>query len=163
MRRRSGYALCVVVLENSPFFACRREQDARRQRTIRSNIAHGIGPVLVLLVRALVFPQLPGEMPDDGVRLRQDAAVELHDGYGVEGVHLLELGLFEARVLVKAVAHVGVGDTGVLPEKADDLTAALAGEVEVVDGRDAADGFVGGARGAVLLGGDHFEDDVLCL
>ena len=124
--------------------------------TVNGNITHGISPVLLLLRLPLIPPQLAGKVPEHGIALRQDPAVELDDGDRGGGVHLGDAGRFVLGVFVEAVARVVVGDAGVFPHEPDDLAAAAGLEVEVVDCGDAADGFVGGGFGATALGGGHF-------
>ena len=125
--------------------------------TVNGNITHGISPVLLLLRFPIIPTQLPGEMPENGIALRQDPPVQLDDGDRGRGIHLGDAGRFVFRVLFEAVARVVVGDAGVFPHEPDDLTAASGLEVEVMDCRHASDGFVGGRFGATTLGGRHFD------
>ena len=94
-------------------------------------------------------------MPQNRITLRQHPAPEFHNGYIPQRIQLRDLALFVGRVLLERVADVVVGDAGVLAQETDDLAAAAAGEVEVVDCGDAADGIVGGAGGAAAGGGGH--------
>lgn len=41
-----------------------------KERTVGSDIAHGVRPVLFVLRRAVVLAQLTREVPQDGVALR---------------------------------------------------------------------------------------------
>ena len=94
-------------------------------------------------------------MPQNRITLRQHPAPEFHNGDIPQRIQIRDLTLLEVRVLLERVADVVVGDAGVFAQQPDDLAAALAGEVEVVDCGHAADGGVGGAGGAAAGGGGH--------
>lgn len=89
---------------------------ARRKggRTVNSDIAHGIRPIPLVLRHAIILPQQAGEVAQDGVALRQDLPVQLDDGDAARGVELLDGGVFGLGVFFEGVAHVFVGDAGVL-------------------------------------------------
>lgn len=59
-------------------------------------------------------------MPEDGIALRQDLAVELHDWDVGGGVQMGDFALFVFWVFVEGVAHVGVRYGGIFPEEAND-------------------------------------------
>ena len=130
---------------------------SRGHVTVNSDITHGVSPVLRLLRLPVIPTQLPGEMAEDGIALRQDPPVQLDDGDGGRRVHPGDAGRLVFGVFFEAVARVVVGDAGVFPQETDDLTAASGLEVEVVDRWHASDGFVAGRFGATTLGGRHFD------
>lgn len=91
-------------------------------------------------------------MSQDSIALRQNLAVEFDHRDIARGVQFGNLGLLDFWEFLEAVAHIFVGDTGVFPQQTDHLPAAARFEVEVMEGGHAADGVVGGGRGAELLG-----------
>lgn len=125
------------------------------ERTVDGDITHGVGPILFFLRRPVIFAQLSCEMPQHRIALRQDLAVDFNNGHVGGRVFLRDDGLFVFWVFLESVADVCVGNAGVLPHQADDLATAAGCKVQVVDGGDAADGFVGGTGGAILLCGRH--------
>ena len=102
-------------------------------------------------------------MPQDGIALCQNSPIQLNDGDVGRRVHLHDASLLVVRVFFKAVARVIVGDAGIFPHETNNLPATSGVEVEVVDGRDAADGFVADAFGAATLGARHFECVEACM
>ena len=123
--------------------------------TVSGNITHGISPVLRLLRLPVIPTQLAGEMPENGIALRQDPPVQLDDGDGGRRIHLRDAGRLVFGVFF--VARVVVGNAGVFPHETDDLTAASGLEVEVVNRWHASDGLVAGRFDATTLGGRHFD------
>lgn len=123
--------------------------------TVDDNIAHGISPILFLLSLSIVAAQLSGEMPQNGITLRQDPPIEINDGDVGGRVHLRDASLLVVRIFFEAVARVVVGNAGIFPHKANDLASAAGFEVEVVDVGDAADGFVPDGFSAAALRGRH--------
>lgn len=125
------------------------------RRTVDGDVTHGVCPILFLLRRPVIFAQLSCKMPQYRVALRQDLAVDFDNGHVGGWVFLRDGGFLVVWVFLETVADVCVGNAGVLPQQADDLAAAAGSKVQVVDCGDAADGFVGGTGGAILLGGRH--------
>lgn len=129
----------------------------KRSHTVNDNITHGISPVLLFLRLPLIPTQLSGEMPENGIALRQDPPVQLDDGDSGHWIHLGDASRFVFGVFFEAVARVIVGDAGIFPHETDDLTAASGLEVEVMNIWHASDGFIGGRLCATTLGGGHFD------
>ena len=102
-------------------------------------------------------------MPENGIALRQDPAVQLNDGDVGRRVHLRDASLLVLWVLFKAIARVVVGDAGIFPHETNNLPAASGLEIEVMDVWDASDGFVAGRLCAMTLGGRHFEGVQFCI
>lgn len=134
----------------------RVEEGNDEQRTpVSSEIAHGVGPVLLLLRLAVIGTELARKATEHGVGLREDFALELDDGDRGVGVQLANRGLFVLGVFIEGVADVFVGYTGVLPEQPHDLSSASRLEVEVVDRWHASDLLVCSTCGTDFLGGGH--------
>lgn len=128
---------------------------------IDHKVAHAIHPKDLRLGIAIIrIPEQAAEVAEDRVRLGHGLAVELDDGEASRRVDTRgggqEGGFDVARELVEGVADVGEGNARVEEEEADHLAAAFGEEVEVVDGRDAADAVVGRAWLADLPGCWHF-------
>ena len=87
--------------------------------------------------------------------LRQDPPIQLNHRDIGRRVHLRDASLLVAGVFLKAVACVIIGDAGIFPHEANDLTAATGFEIKVVDIGNAAYGFVAHGFGAAALGGRH--------
>jgi len=84
--------------------------------TVTGDIAHGVGPVLLLLRLAIIGAQLSREAAEHSIRLSQDLAVELDDRDGGSRVQLADRGLLILWVFVEAVADVFVRDAGILEQ-----------------------------------------------
>lgn len=128
-----------------------------RSYTISSNITYAISPVLLLLRLPVITTQLSGEMPENGIALRQDPPVQLDDGDGGRWVHLGNASRLVLWVFFEAVARVIVGDAGIFPHETDNLTAASGLKVEVMNSWHASDGFIAGGFDAATFGGRHFD------
>jgi hypothetical protein len=121
-------APCAISAFKSAFHPC-QEVD---RHTIGDDIANHIHEVLLLFVRAVILSQQPGKMSEDGIALRQDLAVELHDWDVGGGVQMGDFALFVFWVFVEGVAHVGVRYGGIFPEEANDSVGKRRRSVEVL-------------------------------
>lgn len=83
-------------------------------RTVRGQVAHGIGPVLLIFTLAVILAQLTGKMPQDGIALDEDLVIELDDGYRGSWVHVGDLRLLVLWIFLEGVSNVFVGDPGIL-------------------------------------------------
>ncbi len=82
--------------------------------TVQCSVTDGVRPILLLLGLALVLPKLSRPVPQDGVALGEDAAVELDDGNRAERVVVEELRSLPFGVLLEGVADVFICDAGIL-------------------------------------------------
>jgi len=87
---------------------------AKEGVTVQGSVTDGVRPILLLLSLALILPKLARPVPQDGVALGEDAAVELDDGNRAERVVIEELRSFPFWIFLEAVTDVFVGDAGIL-------------------------------------------------
>ena len=99
-------------------------------------------------------------MPQYCIALRQDPSIQFNHRDIGRRVHLRDASLLVAGVFLKAVACVIIGDAGIFPHEANDLTAATGFEIKVVDIGNAAYGFVAHGFGAAALCGRHLVCNV---
>ena len=117
-------------------------------------------------------------MPQHGVTLSEDLAVELDHRYVAGGIHLEDLFLLvlwpfiEGETLYRVswsvvvsdserfellTYDVFVGNACIFPEQPNRLTSPFRSKIEIVYDWDAADGFVRRTGRTVLLPGRHFN------